>query len=252
VASCVTMHKSMHLTSVGDCLYSMVCCSEGLEANPELESWIPTHPTLSPSWWTLLREFNNFYHELMTDMFQWQIPGRGGAKGRETHRLRDALPGSIGAERKIGADVWMMLQAMLQLNMQRRRPQMMPGGIGTDMHVRARLTTYLKNLSGPTMNQIDKWNRLNLWRPKHEEQPEPVAIPALVPEQDGIEVPPQPIGPPPEEVQQQQARINSSNSSSSRSRKSSSNHSNRTAAAGAGGTAVILPIFPNYSDSHWS
>jgi hypothetical protein len=86
----------------------------------------------------------------MTDMFQWQVPGKGGAKGRETHRLRDALPGSIGSERKIGVDVWMMLQAMLQLNMQRRRPQMMPSGVGNDMHVRARFTTYLKNLSGPT------------------------------------------------------------------------------------------------------
>jgi hypothetical protein len=204
VASCVTMHKSMHLTSVGDCLYSLVCCSEGLEANPELESWIPTSPSLSPEWWTLLREFNNFYHDLMTDMFQWQVPGKGGAKGRETHRLRDALPGSIGSERRMGADVWMMLQAMFQLNMQRRRPQMMPSGVGNDMHVRARFTTYLKNLPGPTMNQIDKWNRLNLWRPKHQEQPEPVAIPILVPEQDGIEVPPQPIGPPPEVVQQQQ------------------------------------------------
>jgi chemotaxis protein histidine kinase CheA len=204
VASCVTMHKSMHLTSVGDCLYSTVCCSEGLEANPELESWIPTHPTLSPTWWTLLREFNNYYHELMTDMFQWQIPGRGGAKGRETHRLRDALPGSIGAERKMGADVWMMLQAILQLNLQKRRPQMMPSGIGTDKHVRARITTYLKSLSGVTMNQIDKWDRFNSWRPKHEEQADPVVIPALVPEQEGIEVPPLPIGPPPEVVQQQQ------------------------------------------------
>jgi hypothetical protein len=104
----------------------------------------------------------------------------------------------------MGADVWMMLQAMLQLNMQRRRPQMMPSGVGNDMHVRARFTTYLENLPGPTMNQVDKWNRLNLWRPKHQEQPEPVAIPILVPEQDGIEVPPQPIGPPPEVVHQQQ------------------------------------------------
>jgi hypothetical protein len=143
-ASCVTMHKSMHLTSVGDCLYSMVCCSEGLEANPELESWIPTSPTLSPTWWTLLREFNNFYHELMTDMFHWEVPGRGGAKGRELQRLRNALPGSIGSERKMGADIWMAMQAVFQLNMQKRRPPMMPSGVGDDMHRRARFTTYLK------------------------------------------------------------------------------------------------------------
>jgi hypothetical protein len=128
-ATCVTMHKSMQLTSVGDCLYSMICCSEGLEANPELESWIPTSPQLSPTWWTLLREFNNFYHYLMTDKFHWDVPGKGGAKGRELQRLRAALPGSIGSERKMGADIWMALQAMFQLNMQKRKPPMMPGGL---------------------------------------------------------------------------------------------------------------------------
>jgi hypothetical protein len=30
------------------------------------------------------------------------------------------------------------------------------------------------------------------------EEPEPVVVPPLVPEQEGIEVPPQPTGPPPE------------------------------------------------------
>jgi hypothetical protein len=104
------MHKSMHITSVGDCLYSMVCCSEGLGTNPELESWIPTSPRLSPTWWTLLREFNNQYHHLLTEMFHWQVPKQGGAKGRELQRLQTALPGSIGSERRMGADVWMALQ----------------------------------------------------------------------------------------------------------------------------------------------
>jgi hypothetical protein len=56
--------------------------------------------------------------------------------------------------------------AIFQLNMQKRNPPMMPGGIGDDEHRRARFTTYLKTLPGPTMNQIGTWNRHKQWKDK--------------------------------------------------------------------------------------
>jgi hypothetical protein len=92
----------------------------GLGGNPDLEAWIPREPELSPEWWTLLGEFNNQFEELMTESFKWQNPRGGGASGRDVQRLRDAYQGSITYERRIGADVWMAMQAMLLLNMQRR------------------------------------------------------------------------------------------------------------------------------------
>jgi hypothetical protein len=78
-ASCVTMHKCMDVNTASDCLYSTLCCSEGLEDNPDLLAWIPREPELSPEWWSLLGEFNNQFEELMTERFRWQNP-RGGAR----------------------------------------------------------------------------------------------------------------------------------------------------------------------------
>jgi hypothetical protein len=204
-ASCVTMHKCMDLNTACDCLYSTLCCSEGLEDNPELLAWIPREPELSPEWWPLLGEFNNQFEELMTERFKWQNP-RGGVIARDVQRLRNAYQGSSSYERRIGADIWMAMQTMLQLNMQRRDPPMMPIGAAATAHSRGKFTSYLKAIPGPTMFQIPKWEKPGMWREKSEEDPEPVVIPPLVPQQWGIEVPPMPIGPPPPQPQHPQAQ----------------------------------------------
>jgi hypothetical protein len=204
-ATCFSVHKSMHIRSAPDVMYSTLCCSEGLEANPRLGAWIFQETLLSDLWMEVLREFNNQFAEGMTESFRWKNPE--GYSLRKLQRLRNAMPRNIGNERGRGADVWMAEMMMLAFNLQRRQPPLrIPtlwrGSAGD--HRRSMFSTYLKGVVGPTMNQLEVWLTGTNWRGKTQEVPDPVVVPELVPEEDGIEVPPTPVPEPPEVQQAQQ------------------------------------------------
>jgi hypothetical protein len=91
-------------------------------------------------------------------------------------RLQNAMPGSITQERQMGADLMAADQMMMQLNMQKRNPPMMPEGKAAQH--RGRFTTYIKGILGPSGYQIPKWEKPGVWRPKAVEPEETVRIPA--------------------------------------------------------------------------
>jgi hypothetical protein len=185
--ACISLHKCMPLVTASDSLYGMLCISEGLEPIPFLERWIPREPALSEEWWSVLSAFLNLYQYLMTDRFRWETPIQGGGRGRLLQRLQNAMPGSITQERQMGADLMAADQMMMQLNMQKRNPPMMPEGKAAQHRGGLQLTSRgflvprdTRSLSGRTWRVASEGSRAE----------ETVRIPALAPIEEEIEIPP--------------------------------------------------------------